>query len=242
MQSEHDIVVQVYEAKGNVKKADQLIREYVPFIRSQTSKFLSRVCIEQDDEFSIAMIAFHEAIQGYKKDKGTFLSYASMLIHNRLIDYQRKEMRHYGQISIFEKKEEDEQSLQEELADERDLYEEYANLEATKQEIEELSAMMKEFGVTFTDVADNSPKQDRTLESCKRVIQYVATYDELLDELLRTKRLPIKELVQGAKVERKTLERHRKYILVMLLTLTNGYEIIRGHLKHVLRPQGGAVS
>ena len=40
-------------------------------------------------------------------------------------------------------------------------------------------------------------------------------------------------------VERKTLERHRKYILAMLLIQTNGYEIIRGHLRHVLRRRGG---
>ena len=34
--------------------------------------------------------------------------------------------------------------------------------EATKDEILELSKQMKEFGVSLTDVADSSPKQERT--------------------------------------------------------------------------------
>ena len=42
--------------------------------------------------------------------------------------------------------------------------------------------------------------------------------------------LPIAELASGSGVERKTLERHRKYMVAMLLAFTNGFEIIRGHL------------
>lgn len=242
MQKEHQIISQVYAAKGDMHKADELIQSYIPFIRSEASKFLKRICTEQDDEFSIAMIAFHEAIQGYTKDRGAFLSYASMLIRSRLIDYQRKEARHQGHISIYEEKGEDTPSLYEQLADDRDYYQESVNLEATRQEIAELSAVMADFGVGFTDVAENSPKQERTLEACGRAICYAAENKELLDELLRTKKLPMSRLAAGSGVERKTLERHRKYILAMLLIQTNGYEIIRGHLRHILKRKGGMLA
>jgi len=60
------------------------------------------------------------------------------------------------------------------LADERDVFEESANREATRQEIEALSAVMADFGVSFSDVADSSPKQDRTLEACAKAIRYAA--------------------------------------------------------------------
>ena len=46
----------------------------------------------------------------------------------------------------------------------------------------------------------------------------------------RSGKLPIAELAFGAGAERKTLERHRKYLVAMLLAFTNGFEIIRGHL------------
>lgn len=238
LQKEHQIIARVYAAKKSMQKADDLICTYIPFIRSQATKFLNRVCTEQDDEFSIAMIAFHEAIQGYSKERGAFLNYASMLIKSRLIDYQRKEARHQGYVSLDEKHDEDNISLYEQLADDKDYYEESVNLDATKNEIEELLAVMESFGVNFTDVAEHSPKQERTLAACALAIRYAAENKHLLDELLHTKKLPMAQLTSGAGVDRKTLERHRKYILAMLLIQTNGYEIIRGHLRHVLR--GGA--
>lgn len=239
MPDEHTIVRQVYAAKDDMGKADEMIRAYLPFIRREASKFLSRPCTHQDDEYSIAMIAFHEAIIGYTKERGAFLSYASMLIHSRLVDYHRKQVRHKGQLSLYEEKGEENQTLMDQLADEHDYYEESANLEATKQEIEELSAVMNTFGISFTDVTENSPRQERTLEACAKAIRYAAEHGDLLDELLQTKKLPMARLVDGSGVERKTLERHRKYILAMLLIQTNGYEIIRGHVRHILRRKGG---
>ncbi|HPX32945.1 MAG TPA: sigma-70 family RNA polymerase sigma factor [Erysipelotrichaceae bacterium] len=239
MQNEHQIIMSVYQAKEDLQKADDLIRDYIPFIKSEASKCISRFCSEQDDEFSIAMIAFHEAILGYEQDRGAFLPYASMLIRNRIIDFQRKEGRHQGSISLDEEIGDSDQTLMDQIADERNYIQESTNLEATKQEIEKLSTIMADFGVTFTDVADNSPKQERTLEACTTAICYAIENKHLLDAMLKTKKLPLAQLVKGSGVERKTLERHRKYILVMLLIQTNGYEIIRGHLRHALKTKGG---
>lgn len=239
MRNEHQIIRAVYAAKEDLRKADNLIRDYIPFIRSEASKCISRLCTEQDDEYSIAMIAFHEAILGYERGRGAFLSYASMLIRSRIIDFQRKETRHQGHISLYAESGEGDRTIMDEVADERDHFEESANLEATKQEIEELSDVMADFGVSFSDVEDNSPKQERTLEACASAIRYAAKNKHLLDELLHTKKLPMAQLVTGSGAERKTLERHRKYILAMLLIQTNGYEIIRGHLRHVLNRKGG---
>ena len=56
-----------------------------------------------------------------------------------------------------------------------------------------------------------------------------------MEDLLGTRRLPISRLSEGSGVERKTLERHRKYMIALLLIYTNGYEIIRGHLKQVMK-------
>ncbi|MGI6336746.1 MAG: sigma-70 family RNA polymerase sigma factor [Eubacteriales bacterium] len=239
MPSEHQIIKAVYAAKTDLQKADDLIRDYIPFIRSEASKCTAKYCTENDDEFSIAMIAFHEAISGYERQRGAFLSYASMLIHSRIIDYRRKESRHQGHISLYSESGDHGRTIMDEVADEQDHFEVSANLEATKQEIEELSAVMADFGVSFSDVAENSPKQKRTLEACASAIQYAAENKLLLEELLKNKKLPMAQLVLGSGVERKTLERHRKYILVMLLIQTNGYEMIRNHVRHVLKRKGG---
>lgn len=241
MPSEHRLIKAVYAAKEDGQKADDLIRAYIPFIRSEATKFMARLCTDQDDEYSIAMMAFYEAIMGYEKSRGAFLSYASVLIRSRLIDYQRKEARHQGHLSLHEENGgDDDRTLLDTVADTHDPYEESATREATRQEIEELAAVMRQFDVTFVDVADNCPKQERTMASCAAAIRYAAENRELLDELLRTKKLPLSQLVSGSGAERKTLERHRKYILAMLLIQTNGYEIIRGHLHRVLNRKEGA--
>lgn len=239
MEREHQIVKQIYAAREDREKADELIRSYIPFIRSEVSRFLSRVCTEQDDEYSIGMIAFYEAIMGYERDRGKFLSYASVLIKNRLIDYVRKEARHQGTLSLeAEQGDGEERTLGEQLADKRDMFEEAAGLEATRQEIEELSTVMAGFGVSFSDAAEYSPRQERTMEACLEAIRCGGQDKELLQELLRTKKLSVNRLASQSGVPRKTLERHRKYILVMLLIQTNGYELMRGHLYRILKKKG----
>ena len=235
MNDEHKIVQQVYAAKEDVKAEDRLIGTYMPFIKTETAKFLKRPPVEgHDDELSIAMIAFHEAVCGYSRTRGAFLKYAAMLIRSRLIDYSRREQRHSRVISLDAPTGENDTTLAETLADERAPYDETAR-DATRWEIEELTRQMKEFGVNLRDVADNCPKQQRTLDACRKALQYARENPALLDDLLKTKKLPIGQLTAGSGVERKTLERHRKYMVALLLIYTNGYEIIRGHLKQVMK-------
>ena len=240
MQGEHVIIKEVYAAKVDVEKADDLIRRYMPFIKAEASRQTGRVCTEQDDEHSIAMIAFYEAIMGYEKERGSFMSYASMLIRSRIIDHKRKETKHEGQLSIYAEEGEEGRLIMDELSDERDHIDEHIGLEATRQEIEELTRVLARAGVTFSDVADNCPRQQRTFSACMRAIRCGADDGELLDEIERTCRLPLKRISELSGVERKTIERHRRYILAMLLIHTNGYEIVRGHLRHILTEKGGA--
>ncbi len=65
-----DIVSHVYAAKEDVQIADELVREYLPFIKSETAKFLKRFPVEgQNDELGIAMFAFHEAAMAYSRER-----------------------------------------------------------------------------------------------------------------------------------------------------------------------------
>ncbi len=230
----HEIISRVNLAKTNSHEADNLISDYMPFIKSETAKFLKRPPDQSDDELSIAMFAFYEAIRNYSKIRGSFLKFAAMQIKNRLIDNYRREKRNRGNISLYSS--DDEKSeLIDVISDDEDKFSEIEMREATKQEIAELTAQMEDFGVSFTDIADNSPKQQRTLEICGRAVRYARNNPHILEDFLRTKRVPMATLAEGAKAERKTLERHRRYLVAMLLICTNGYEIMRGHIMQVLK-------
>ena len=230
----HQIIAQVYKAKTDSRAADELISSYMPFIKSETAKFLKRPPDPSDDELSIAMFAFYEAVRSYTKSRGAFLNFAALQIRSRLIDNYRKEKRNKGQISL-DSSDEEQTDLLEKIPDGSNEYEANELREATRQEIEELTAQMTDFGVSMTDVADNSPRQSRTVESCRRAIAYARSHPDLLEDFLRTKRVPIARLAEGAAVDRKSLERHRRYLVAVLLICTNGYEILRGHIMQVLK-------
>ena len=232
MDTKTDIVRLVEAAKTNTEAADELISAYLPFIKAQTEKFLKRPPQEgRDDELSIALIAFHEAISGYSSLRGSFLHYAGMLIKSRLIDHARKEQRHRHALSLDAPiGEETEGTLLDTIHDPRDHYEEQQREEAFQREIAELSKQLRQYDLCFADVADNCPRQQRTLDASHRALAYAKTQPALLMQLVESRRLPIAKLSEGSQVERKTLERHRKYLVALLLIHTNGYEMIRTHL------------
>ena len=238
-QDVHKLIKQVYEAKKDSHAVDELISAYMPFIKAETARFINRPPQPEDDELSIAMFAFYEAIRSYSRLKGSFLSFAALQIKNRLIDNYRKEKRSRGLISL-DTPDEDDNELIDTISDSHDEYEENEIREATQAEIRELSAQMETFGVSLSDVADNSPKQGRTLAACQKAVAYARSHPGILEEFLRTKRVPIAKLAEGTNTERKTLERHRRYLVAVLLICTNGYEIMRGHIMQVLK--GGEIT
>ena len=236
MNEERDILRQVRAAREDMGAADAFIRTYMPFIKAETAKFLRRPPVEgHDDELSIAMIAFHEAIQSYSQVRGAFFKYAAMLIKSRLIDYHRKEKKHGKVISLETPVGEEKKNLWRNHYRWKRSWRRVGGQRGSQGEIEELTRQMEEFGVSLTDVAENCPRQERTLRACRKALYYAKEHPEILEELLRTKRLPIARLCQGSGTERKTMERHRKYMVALLLIYTNGYEIIRGHLKQVMK-------
>lgn len=233
MKEEHVIVQQILKAQQNVEAADDFIKQYLPFIKSETAKFMKKNPVEgQDEELNIAMFAFYEAMCAYQRNKGAFLKLAAVAIRNRLIDHYRKEQRHSGLVYYDKTISEDdnETTFLDGIAHEKDEYEEMTHRAATQDEIAEFTLQLQAFGLSLTDVAESCPKQDRTLKSCLDALAYAKQHPELLDQMLESKKLPISALAMGAGVEKKTLERHRKYVLAILLAFTNGYEIIRGHL------------
>ena len=118
----------------------------------------------------------------------------------------------------------------------------YAMRTASRREIQEFSEKLAQFGLTFSDVADNCPRQERTFAACRRVLDFARTQPELLKRVEDTGKLPMGELSAGSGTDRKTMERHRKYLVAILLAFTNGYEIIRGHLCQIAPSKGGSMT
>ena len=132
--TKQDIIEWVLAAKEDSDAADSLISQYMGFIRAEAKKLSFG---DGEDELSIAMLAFYEAVLGYEKPRGSFLGFAAKVIRSRLIDYHRAESRHRGHGSLNERAGEDGAELLELLPDTRDDIEELNTREAAQGEIED---------------------------------------------------------------------------------------------------------
>ena len=76
---------------------------------------------------------------------------------------------------------------------------------------------------------------------CHKVLEAARSHPRLLEHLIQNRKLPVAELAELSGVSRKTMERHRTYLVAILLAYTNGYEIIRGHLCQISPGKEGTV-
>jgi len=233
MHREQEMAERVYAARQDPELTDDFIYQYLPFIKAETTRFLKRACDDQDDELSIAMIAFHDAMKNYHHDRGAFIPYASLVIRNRLTDHVRKEERHRRVISLEMPLDED-LTLADTIAEEEYDPLQNENLQTTIDEIMEFKEQLQSFDITLEELVEQTPKQQRSLDICKKALAFTIENRTLLEKVVETGRLPLKEIAEGAKVSRKTLERHRKYLVGIFLIFSNGYAYMRDHLSNML--------
>lgn len=237
MNQEQDIIKRVLTAQYNEDEANNLIRDYFPFIKSETAKAVGRIPIEgKDDELSIALMGFHEAIESYNQDKGAFLNFASLVIKRRIIDFLRHETKFKRDISLEQTVIDDEEGNLKNTTHKEDYI---ADREALKWEIKQLLKELERLGITISEVAGDCPKQEKVISSCKQVINYLIGEPEKMKALFETGKLPIKNIVECTSVKRKTLEKHRKYLIALTIIYFKEYDCLINHLTEVFKVQKG---
>ncbi|MED9946686.1 MAG: sigma factor, partial [Peptacetobacter hiranonis] len=144
-----------------IRVSEEFIEKHIPFIISCISKFTGRyVSIENDDEYSIGMIAFVEAIEKYKEEKGDFYAFSRLVIESRLKNFFEKENKYSKNKSIEEYKEKGTDLVENlEDHDKEDL-----NREFTINEINQLKEEIEEFGFGFEELVNEAPKHKDTRE------------------------------------------------------------------------------
>ncbi len=213
----------VFKAKNNKQIAEKLIEQFKPFIASVIQKRIGKYLeYGVDDELSIGLIAFNEAIQSYDHNKGKFLSFARLVIINRLIDYFRKQSK-YKTISLNGQNSNDinENDKITELLDKKSV-EQFAyqsEEEDRKFEIIEYTKILKDWNINFSDLIKISPKNQNLRNDYKKIALKIASDQCLFEQLCKTKRLPIKELEKLFFIHRKKIERGRIYIIALVIAI-----------------------
>lgn len=218
---------------GDQSAREELLARYAPFIVRVAARASGRyIRPGSDEEYSIALSAFNEAIDGYSSDRGGFLTFAETVIKRRLIDYYRRESRRpEAPISDFEETDDEGNVRNPVLVREALLaFDAEAEREARREEIARFGRELQDFGITLAELARIAPKHEDARRSAAAVSRLLVADAEMREHLLRKRELPLKTLAEIAPVSRKTLERQRKYIIAMSLILLGDYPHLRGYL------------
>lgn len=204
--------------------ANLLIQDYIPFIIQTISSVTNRyVSIENDEEFSLGLSAFHEAICKHNIDRGDFLPFAKLVIKSRLTSYLTSQNKH----AIL-------QSLDDPLQDLHldTIKSEYLDTTLDKQdvlaeEITLLNTILKEFNFDLNALSEESPKHKKTRDTAIDISQRISQ-DKLLTEWMYIKkRLPITQIALKYSITQKILKGSKKFIITVTIIFDKNLRNLR---------------
>ena len=219
-------------------------RRFVMFCAFRTLKhFIS----ESDDEWSVALIAFHEAVLAYGREKGNFKQFAALIIRRRLIDHLNAERRHAAEIPAdtfsadISEDEDDVSPLQLELRKKEAELSENDSAHTggvpgstpVRDEIEAVQQLLKHYGFSFFDLTECSPKAEKTKTACAALVKLLVTDEMLFLKMRDAKSLPVKDLCERSGVPRKIAERHRKYIIAAAEIMRGEYPLLQDYMDYI---------
>ena len=207
---------------------ERLIDRYRGLIGGIVSRMIHTSAYGRD-EFSVALEAFNEAIDGYRADRGApFLSFAELVINRRVIDHIRKASRHRNEypFTYFELESESD-PVEKMLRESPNVLVEHLEI---KEEILELRSNLASFGIAFGDLVDKAPRHLDSKQMCAAIAKHIIRNQHLSDKLWATRRLPSAELQRSFGIHPKTLDKNRKYIIALCVILVSDLDIIKGYL------------
>lgn len=228
-----EIVLHIQQ--GDQEKHDYLLRSYQPF----TARVVSQVCKRyidplQDDEFSIGLSAFNEAIFLYSPKKGcSFLSFAKLIVSRKVIDYIRYNARRQHVVSFDHFYNEGTMENSAEVSLVIEQYQDEQHAINRREETLEYREKLKEFNLCLDELTVVAPKHRDSRENAVRIARMLVNDQELSEFILTKKKLPIKKLEKQVSVSKKTLERNRKYILAMFIVLHGNFVYLQEYLKEM---------
>ncbi|MGE5558061.1 MAG: RNA polymerase sigma-I factor [Bacillota bacterium] len=220
--------------KGDRELKNRLIDRYRPFIvkavsRAAGNKFIDA---ENSEEYSIGLMAFDEAIDCYDETKNrNFFGFARQVIRRRIINYmagKKKRINEYP-FTYFQ---EDSPDFPDKIPDRSsDIMQSYETIE----EIGLLRARLGEFGITFRDLVFCAPRHKDSKLLAIRVAGVISGSDDLFNQMMERKVLPVSGLMKKVKINKRTLERNRKFIIAVALILRSDLEILKEYIYAVER-------
>ncbi|MCY6484841.1 sigma-70 family RNA polymerase sigma factor [Clostridium aestuarii] len=187
---------------------------------------------QNDDELSIALIAFNKACNTYNEKKGNFFSYTAMLIKNSLIDFFRKNQN--TPYLIFDNTkiaEDDDNSNYIDFKSSINKYEIDCENQNRAQEIALFSQELKKYKLNFSELIKSSPSHIDTRNNLLNLALSCLKNENILKYIKDKRLLPISQISLLTNTNKKHLEKWRRYLIVLILILSSDeYPYIKSYL------------
>ena len=209
----------------NLGNLNSLIERHMPFLIRTVSDFTGRyVSVENDEEFSIGLLAFAEAVKRYEPDRGNFLSFAKLVMESRLKNYVEKKNAHVKEESL--------EALQE-TGIEFSQREEAENEETEKlhEEIVKYREELLLFNLTLEKLADTSPKHRDTRRMAVQTAETASKDSETVEETYRKRKLPVRKVARLGKVTEKVVKNSKMFILAVMIIFVREFTGLRYWIK-----------
>ncbi len=222
----------IAQARESSEQMEALLMDYKPFIMATISKTLKKYIHADDTSLTTGMMGFHEAVMKYDPQKGGFLSYAQIIIKNRVIDQLRSENRQTHNIDLGLNDEENVSTFV--RIQENHAIEDYEMRQVEDQRKDDLTVYMevlKSWGLTMQDLVNASPKKKELMDIFQTIGRAIGENESLLSEMRRTRRLPSAYLQDAFEIDRKRLERGRKYIIAVAELWAGDFETLKAYVQ-----------
>ena len=227
---------QVTRARQDSRFLERFLEESQPFILQTAARHAGFPVTRSDDEFSVALLAFYEAVRTYDAQAGPFAAWARLVIGRRLTDHYRAARRFSAEVplapQVFDgavQTDSTDCAMQQAVVEKMTS----AAPSAAADEIEAANALFAQYGFCFYALGKCSPKADKTRRTCAAAVSSLLHTELLLRQLEHTHSLPIQALARQSGVNKKVIERHRKYIIAAALLLRGDFPALSGYLQSI---------
>lgn len=202
---------------GDELEREQFIDRNKPYILNVVSHICRKFVSWSDEEASIGLLAFNRAIDTFEASKGkSFFSYSYCLINRALINYFKKN-KYKGQDLSLEYVFEESFLSSEEISKSIQIYQDKVESSELVEEILELGRILDDYGIRFEELEKVSPKHRDTRELIYRIVDKYINDAELVQEFIKKKRFPATAFARKTGYPLKTIEKHRKYLITLII-------------------------
>jgi len=214
MNNSIDIMVYNIVLNHDNEQINNFINDYTPFIIKTVSTLKGQYLdLENDEEYSIALMAFNEAMEKYDYEKGAFLNFAKIVIESRVKNYWTsiKKHQHIDLDDVPVASEENNEDL--------------------INEIKEFELTLLLFGLDFEALIEVAPKHIDTRKRAISIANKTSQNKTFVNHIYEKRRLPITLMSKAYHVSIKIIKKSKIFILSTVIIFDKKLTLIQEWLK-----------